>query len=55
MVGLIIPAIVSVIVGILWANAIDNMPKDYKGEEFLNWDRKNDNWDDDKTHTEDKI
>ena len=39
MVGLIIAAIVSVIVGILWVNGIDNMNKnhpDYKGEDFLN-------------------
>ena len=39
MVGLIIAAIVSVIVGILWVNGIDDMHKnhpDYKGEDFLN-------------------
>jgi hypothetical protein len=36
-----------------WVKGISNMKKnhpDYKGEEFLNWDRKNDDWD--KTHTE---
>ena len=39
-----------------WVKGISNMKEnhpDYKGEEFLNWDRKNDDWD--KTHTEDKI
>ena len=41
-----------------WVKLIDYMKEkhpDYKGEDFLNWDRKNDNWDDDKVHTEDKI
>jgi hypothetical protein len=36
-----------------WVKGISNMKEnhpDYKGEEFLNWDRKNDDWD--KTHTE---
>ena len=36
-----------------WVKGIDYMKEnhpDYKGEEFLNWDRKNDDWD--KTHTE---
>lgn len=39
-----------------WVKGISNMKEnhpDYKGEEFLNWDRKNDDWD--KTHTEDEI
>ena len=39
-----------------WVKGIDNMKKnhpDYKGEEFLNWDRKNDDWD--KTHTEEDL
>ena len=54
MVGLILSAIVSVIVGsiaFLWANEIDKMKNehpDYKGEDFLNWD-------DNKIHSEDKI
>jgi hypothetical protein len=47
--------IVTAIVSILWANAIDKMPKDYKGEEFLNWDRQNDDWDDGKNHTEGQL
>jgi hypothetical protein len=39
-----------------WVKGISNMKEnhpDYKGEEFLNWDRKNDDWN--KTHTEDEI
>ena len=31
-----------------WTEGIDYMQKnhpDYKGEDFLNWDRKNDDWD----------
>jgi hypothetical protein len=45
-----------VILSYVWAKGIDNMKEnhpDYKGEEFLNWDRENDDWD--KTHTEDVI
>ena len=51
MIAIILPAIISVIVGVLWVNGIDNMKEnhpDYKGEDFLDWD-------DNKTHTEDKI
>lgn len=39
-----------------WVKGIDNMKEnhpDYKGEEFLNWDRENDDWD--KNHTEGKL
>jgi len=52
---IIVTLIVVIPVAIMWANGIDNMKKnypDYKGEDFLNWDRKNDNWDDNKSHTE---
>ena len=41
-------------IGIAWVAGIDKMKKDYpdyKGEEFLNWDRKHDDWDN-KSHTE---
>ena len=48
MVGLIITLVVTVPIAIIWANAIDKVPKDYKGEDFLNWD-------DDKNHTEGQI
>jgi hypothetical protein len=51
MIGILIAAVVSIIVGILLVNGIDNMKEnhpDYKGEDFLDWD-------DDKNHTEDKI
>ena len=51
MIGILIAAVVSVIVGILLVNGIDNMKEnhpDYKGEDFLNWD-------DDKNHTEGQI
>lgn len=46
---------VSTIVGILWGKGIINMHEkypDYKGEDFLNWDGKSDQWDDHKSHTE---
>jgi len=39
----------------LWVRGIDNMKNkhpDYKGEDFLNWDEKNDGWDDNKIHSE---
>ena len=43
--------IVTVIISILWVRNIDKMMTehpDYKGEDFLDWN-------DSKTHTEDKI
>lgn len=56
MVGLIILIITMLIlISVAWASGIDMMKQqhpDYKGEEFLNWDRKNDNWDDNKVHSE---
>jgi hypothetical protein len=52
-VGIIITLIVTIPIAFLWARAIDKMPKDYKGEDFLNWDRQDDDWD--KAHTEDKL
>jgi len=55
MVVIIIIVLVVVPVAILWVRVIDYMQKnhpDYKGEEFLNWDRKNDDWDDNKIHLE---
>ena len=42
MVGLIITLIVTIPVAFLWANAISKVPKDYKGEDFLNWDKDED-------------
>jgi hypothetical protein len=51
MIGILIAAVLSVIAGILLVNGLDYMKEnhpDYKGEDFLDWD-------DDKTHTEDKI
>jgi len=41
MIGIVISAVVSVIVGILWVRGIDNMKEgdpDYKGEDFLDWE-----------------
>jgi len=55
MVVIIIIVLVVVPVTILWVRGIDYMQKnhpDYKGEDFLNWDRKNDDWDDNKIHSE---
>ena len=40
----LITAPISVVIGIIWVNMIDNMKKNhpnYKGEDFLNWDGKN--------------
>jgi hypothetical protein len=51
MIAILISAIISVIVGILWVNGINNMKEkhpDYKGGDFLDWD-------DNTAHTEDKI
>ena len=54
MVGLIIPAVISVIAGViafLWADGISKMKNehpDYKGEDFLNWDEN-------KNHTEGQL
>lgn len=51
--GLVIIVSIVVPVGILWTRGIDNMKKkypDYKGEDFLNWDRKNDSWEDSKIY-----
>jgi len=56
MIGIIIFIIaLSASIAWLWAGGISYMKKnhpDYKGEDFLNWDRKNDGWDDNKNHTE---
>lgn len=56
MVGLVLGLIAGLIL-LSWkyVDDVDYMDKnhpDYKGEEFLNWDRENDNWDDNKSHTE---
>ena len=56
MVGLIIFVVsLSVLIAGLWAGGIDHMEKnhpDYKGEDFLNEDRKYDGWDDNKANIE---
>jgi hypothetical protein len=52
---------IAAIIAILWVRGIDNMKKnhpDYKGEDFLNWDKDitksagRDGWDDNRVHTE---
>ena len=52
---------VSTIIAYFWVKGIDNMKKnhpDYKGEDFLNWDKDvtkvagRDGWDDNRVHTE---
>lgn len=56
MIAIIMAAVVSIIAGALLVDGIDGMKQnhpDYKGEDFLNWDRKNDDWD--KTHTENEL
>lgn len=58
MVGLIIIGILTLIVSYAWTKAITDMHEkhpDYKGHDFLNWDGKHDDWDDNKTHTEGGI
>jgi len=52
--AILIVFLISTIIAILWARAIANMHEkypDYKGEDFLNWDRKNDDWDKLPTHS----
>jgi hypothetical protein len=48
LVAFIISLLITTPIAILWVKGIDYMHKnhpDYKGEDFLNWDRKNDDWD----------
>lgn len=55
MIAVIITLVVALFISILWVRGISSMEEkhpDYKGEDFLNWDRKNDNWDDNKVHSE---
>ena len=45
MVGIIISLILATIISIAWVRGIDNMKKkhpDYKGNDFLNWDKDED-------------
>lgn len=47
--------LVVALISYLWVRAIDNMKKNhpnYKGEDFLNWDKKDDDWDDNKINSE---
>jgi Na+/citrate or Na+/malate symporter len=57
MVGLIILSVVVIgTIAIAWASGIDMMKQkhpDYKGEDFLNWDNENNDWDN--AHTEGEI
>lgn len=53
--GLIITAVVTLLVSILWVRGLSNMKEkypDYKGEDFLNWDNKHPEWNDNKIHSE---
>jgi hypothetical protein len=46
--------VITIIISLLWIRGIDKMHENhphYKGEDFLNWDRKNDDWD----NTKNKI
>jgi hypothetical protein len=56
MIGIIIFIIaLSASIAWLWAGGIDYMKKnhpDYKGKDFLDWDEKDNGWDDNKNHTE---
>ena len=47
--------LVIILIGILWVSGITKMKSeypDYRAEEYLNWDRKHDHWDDSTRHTE---
>lgn len=55
MIGIVITLTVTLAVSLLWVKGLSNMKEkhpDYKGEDFLNWDGKADNWDDNKVHSE---
>ncbi len=56
MIGIIIFIIaLSASIAWLWVGGIDYMKKhhsNYKGEDFLNWNEKDNGWDDNKNHTE---
>lgn len=52
---ILISLLISSFIAYIWVRGIDNMKKNhpnYKGEDFLNWDGKDDNWDDNKIHSE---
>lgn len=34
----LIMLLITFLISILWVRGIDSMPKDYKGEDFLDWD-----------------
>jgi len=54
-VAIIISLLVAAPISYLWVRGIDNIKKNhpnYKGHDFLNWDGKNDDWDDNKIHSE---
>ena len=56
MVGLIISFGIATIIAIFWVRGISNMKEkypDYKGEDFLNWDEKDTDWDN--NHTEGEL
>lgn len=58
MIAILIAFGISAVISFFWVRGISNMKKnhpDYKGEDFLNWDnkeKKDNNWDDNKIHTE---
>jgi hypothetical protein len=62
MVAILISFIFAAIISFIWVRGIDNMKKkhpDYKGEDFLNWDKEDKKekpespeWDDNQVHTE---
>lgn len=58
MVAILLSLGFAVFVGTLWGFGIIGMKEkhpEYRGEEYLNWDRENDHWDDHKAHTEGEI
>jgi hypothetical protein len=53
--AIIIGVGIIVLIGYRWARGITNMKEkypEYDGKEYLNWDRKDDDWDNPTAHTE---
>lgn len=58
LIGIGISFVLAAIISFFWVRGIDHMKRnhpDYKGEDFLNWGKEDNPWDDDKSHTEGSI
>lgn len=48
LISILITLVLAIPISFIWVKGIDNMKKNhpnYKGEDFLNWDGKNPDWD----------